>query len=304
MDIKRIFYVCDEDGEKYISNTVAMTLVAFIIGFYSELPLVMGKGIVEVISNALLFGLIFAVPTCIIGLAYRKIGMNDAKRKLGFKLLVYTADDAGKPRISKAKVISIIVFIIAYIASFIILKSIDEPINVLLLTSFFVGLICAVPVFIIGVILSKVYKAIKGRSGSEDSEDESEEKSEEDTETGEDDDSEEKGDDFEDVSDEEEESDDDSEEEEDDSKGIIPLKEKDIDQSSSPVCAVCGEPLDIDKSWFVPNAIFKDSDEYEEVKDLSPLSELEAEFDSKMMVEKDDSAEGSAVCKDCIKFFK
>ncbi|MBQ6099274.1 MAG: hypothetical protein IJL02_05360 [Methanobrevibacter sp.] len=88
-------------------------------------------------------------------------------------------------------------------------------------------------------------------------------------------------------------------------KGILPLREKQhLLQTSSPVCDVCNKPLNIDKSFFVPNSVFYSSKEYRLwYRDHTML--LGPDYEARLrMMEMNDPTEGSAVCEDCIRMFR
>lgn len=88
-----------------------------------------------------------------------------------------------------------------------------------------------------------------------------------------------------------------------DDQGIIPLNEKSTGLALNPVCDVCGSKLDTDTSFFVPDKVFYSSKKYRQwIKNhYSLLDSQVAESISEM--EKNDTTEGSAVCKDCIELF-
>jgi len=85
---------------------------------------------------------------------------------------------------------------------------------------------------------------------------------------------------------------------------IVPLNQKSARIALNPVCDVCGSKLDADQSFFVPTKTFYSSKKYREwVKNhYSLLDSQVAESIGEM--EKNDTTEGSAVCKDCIGLFK
>jgi hypothetical protein len=89
---------------------------------------------------------------------------------------------------------------------------------------------------------------------------------------------------------------------------IVPIKESGLDLSAVRVCDVCGKPLDLDKTWFVPNDIFYSSEKYKKWFKEQPMFSMaygDADVNSVLdFMRSRDPSQGSAICEDCIHLFR